>query len=102
LHRGPETGGAAAAQPRDAKRLVRWRARPSLMTQPKFTSPLRPGPPPGNRKGGKEEVDHVLREYHGLAWDALKWNNSNSAPFMPTFSMDSLANGGSSPWQRNH
>jgi hypothetical protein len=62
--------------PRQAKRLARWKARRAKMANPKFRSPLRPGPPPGNRKMAREEVDFVLRECHALAWDALKEDTS--------------------------
>ncbi len=61
---------------REAWRMARWRARRAGMTHPKFTSPLRPGPPPGRRKRGKDEIDHVLRECHGLAWDVLVEDSS--------------------------
>jgi hypothetical protein len=57
--------------PQQAKRLARWRARREAMAAPKFTSPLRPGPPPGHRKRPRDEIDFVLRECHGLAWDLL-------------------------------
>jgi len=62
--------------PHQAKRLARWKARRAKMPSPKFRSPLRPGPPPGNRKMAREEVDFVLRECHALAWDALKEDTS--------------------------
>jgi hypothetical protein len=62
--------------PRQAKRLARWKARRATMQSPKFTSPLRPGPPPGNRKRAREEIDFVLRECHALAWDALREDTS--------------------------
>ncbi len=57
--------------PRQAKRLVRWKARRDRMQKPAFWSPFRPGPPPGHRKEPREEIDFVLRECHGLARDAL-------------------------------
>jgi hypothetical protein len=56
---------------REAKRLARWRARRASATTPKFTAPLRPGPPPGRNKTAKSEIDTVLAECHGLAWDVL-------------------------------
>jgi hypothetical protein len=62
--------------PRQAKRLMRWRARRAKMTVPKFTSPLRPGPPPGHRKRSRDEIDLVLVECHALAWDALSHDTS--------------------------
>jgi hypothetical protein len=57
--------------PRQAKRLARWRARQEKLQSPKFTSPLRPGRPPGYRGKPMLEVDEVLIECHGLAYDAL-------------------------------
>lgn len=62
--------------PRQAKRLARWKARRARMISPKFRSPLRPGPPPGHRKKPKDEIDFVLNECHGLAWDALREDTS--------------------------
>ncbi len=62
--------------PRQAKRLARWRLKRDKMPDPKFTSPLRPGRPPGHRKRPIHEVDEVLKECHALAWDALKPNTS--------------------------
>jgi hypothetical protein len=57
--------------PRQARRLARWRARRDMRPGAKFTSPLRPGPPPGHRRTPLHEVDRVLAECHGLAFDAL-------------------------------
>jgi hypothetical protein len=57
--------------PRQARRLKRWQARRARMAHPKFTSPLRPGLPPGHRKAPRDEVDRVLRECHALARAAL-------------------------------
>jgi hypothetical protein len=62
--------------PRQAKRLARWRLRREKAINPKFKSPLRPGRPPGHRKKPTHEVDAVLIECHGLAWDALKPDTS--------------------------
>jgi hypothetical protein len=62
--------------PRQAKRLKRWQARRDRMASPKFTSPLRPGPPPGHRKEPADDVDWVLKECHALARDALKEDTS--------------------------
>jgi hypothetical protein len=58
--------------PRQAQRMARWQAQRKIMENPKFTSPLRPGPPPGHRQKPKLDVDFVLRECHGLAWDSLR------------------------------
>lgn len=62
--------------PRQVKRMARWQAKRTLMQMPKFTSPLRPGPPPGHRKRPREDIDTVLTECHALAWDALHLNTS--------------------------
>jgi hypothetical protein len=62
--------------PKQAKRLARWKARRQQMASPKFTSPLRPGRPPGLRKRPIDEIDFVLKECHGLAWDALREDTS--------------------------
>ncbi len=62
--------------PRQAKRMARWLKRRAMMKNPKFITPMRPGPPPGLRKRSKDEIDEVLRECHALAWDACKPNTS--------------------------
>ncbi|MFL5259874.1 MAG: hypothetical protein ACJ8AS_08975 [Hyphomicrobiales bacterium] len=62
--------------PRQAMRLARWQARRASMEGAKFTSPLRPGPPPGHRKKPKGEIDWVLRTCHALARDALAEDTS--------------------------
>jgi hypothetical protein len=64
--------------PRQAQRLVRWRARRErdLVRRPMFTMPLRPGLPPGYRRKPVREVDHVLIECHGLAFDAMRLDTS--------------------------
>ena len=62
--------------PGQARRMARWRVRREAMKCPKFTSPLRPGPPPGRRKRHIHPIDEVLAECHALAWDALKPNSS--------------------------
>ena len=62
--------------PRQARRLARWRVRRENAKAPKFTSPLRPGPPPGHRKKKVHEVDEVLAQCHWLAWEAEKPNTS--------------------------
>ncbi len=62
--------------PRQARRLARWRIRRKNAKNPKFTSPLRPGPPPGHRRKKVHEVDEVLAECHWLAWDAMKPDTS--------------------------
>jgi hypothetical protein len=62
--------------PRQARRLARWRLRRENAKASKFTSPLRPGPPPGHRRKPVHEVDEVLAECHWLAWDAMKPDTS--------------------------
>ena len=59
-----------------AKRFKRWQARRNSMASPKFTSPLRPGFPPGHRRKPVHEVEEVLSECHALAFDALKEDTS--------------------------
>ncbi|MEQ1524101.1 MAG: hypothetical protein ABL936_22820, partial [Aestuariivirga sp.] len=62
--------------PRQARRMARWRMRREAEKAPTFTSPLRPGPPPGHRRKPVHEVDEVLSECHWLAWEALKPDTS--------------------------
>ncbi len=62
--------------PRQARRLVRTRARNENIPSLKFKSPLRPGPPPGHRKVKLHRIDEILTECHGLARDALKLDTS--------------------------
>ncbi len=62
--------------PRQARRLARWRMRRETAKTPKFKSPLRPGHPPGYRRKPVHEVDEVLIECHGVAWDALRPDTS--------------------------
>jgi hypothetical protein len=62
--------------PRQARRLARWRVRRENAPSPKFRSPLRPGRPPGYRRKPVHEVDEVLIECHGLAFDAMKPDTS--------------------------
>jgi hypothetical protein len=62
--------------PRQAKRLARWRLRREKVPSLKFRSPLRPGRPPYHRRKPSHEVDEVLIDCHGLAWDALKPDTS--------------------------
>ncbi|MBZ0259162.1 MAG: hypothetical protein K8F90_00970 [Hyphomicrobiales bacterium] len=62
--------------PRQARRMARWRQRRDAMPGPKFTSPLRPGPPPGHRKRHIHLVDDILADCHWLAWDAMRTDTS--------------------------
>ena len=62
--------------PRQAQRFARWRIRRENLKSPKFTSPFRPGPPPGHRKKKIHEVDEALSECHYFAYYALKPDTS--------------------------
>jgi hypothetical protein len=57
--------------PREARRLVRWRARQEQRPGLRFISPLRPGRPPGYRKIPLHTVHRVLDDCHGLASYAI-------------------------------
>jgi hypothetical protein len=57
--------------PRQARRLVRARARRDKVPSLCLKLPMRPGRPPGYRKVPVHEVDHVLAECHALARDVL-------------------------------
>ena len=69
--------------PRQARRLARWRARRDFAlkygaaNQPKRLSTLRPGRAPGSRKREVHEIDAVLKECHGLAYDASAMPNTS-------------------------
>ena len=60
----------------EARRMARWLRRRKAMASPKFTVPMRPGPPPGHDRQSKADIDFVLRECHALAWDALRVDSS--------------------------
>ena len=62
--------------PRQAKRLARWRIRREKAEAPKFTSPLRPGRPPGYRRKPDHKIDDVLAECHWLAFEAMRSDTS--------------------------
>jgi hypothetical protein len=57
--------------PRQARRLVRALARRKNIPRLRFRMPLRMGPPPGNRRKPRLEIDHVLHDCHWLARNAL-------------------------------
>jgi hypothetical protein len=61
---------------REAKRMARWTARRAQMANAKFTSPLRPGPPPGRNKQSRDDIDLILRECHALAFEAQRPDTS--------------------------
>lgn len=58
--------------PRQAKRLARWTARRErrAMQHPVYTSPLRPGRPPGYRQKPEHEIEIVLHKCHWLVFEA--------------------------------
>jgi hypothetical protein len=62
--------------PQQAQRMARWQAKRKTMDKPKFTSPLRPGRPPGYRGEPESKIDFILQETHGLACDALRVDSS--------------------------
>lgn len=53
--------------PRQAKRYLRWQAKPSAGRRPQLASALRPGAPPGHRKSPSHKVDEILAECDWLA-----------------------------------
>jgi hypothetical protein len=62
--------------PRQARRLARWRARRAASPDRHVPSPLRIGHPPGHRRQASREIDHVLRDCHALARQALAFDSS--------------------------
>ena len=62
--------------PQQAIRLVRWQVKRAKLSNPKFTTPLRPGRPPGYRAKPEMEIDYILKECHALAWDSAYRNSS--------------------------
>ena len=69
--------GALADQPRQARRLLRRRARERAKApHPPPRSALRIGRPPGWRREAARPVDQVLRNCHGLALDVLRADTS--------------------------
>jgi hypothetical protein len=67
---------ALADLPRQAKRLVRLRARRESVPSLRLKSPMRPGRPPGFRKKPSHDVDHVLVECPALARDSERPDTS--------------------------
>jgi hypothetical protein len=67
---------ALADLPRQARRLVRARARRAKVPRLQLQSPMRPGHPPGHRKKPAHEVDDVLFNCHLLARDAERPDTS--------------------------
>lgn len=56
--------------PKQARRLARALVRREKVPHLRLKGPLRPGRAPGYRRKITHEADEVLRECHGLAWDA--------------------------------
>jgi hypothetical protein len=59
--------GALEDLPRQARRYVRWLARPLEKRRPSLFSTLRPGAPPGLHRKPGHEVHQILSECHWLA-----------------------------------
>jgi hypothetical protein len=53
--------------PKQARRYLRWQAKPAEMRRPQFSSALRRGEPPGHRKKPRHRVDEILAECDWLA-----------------------------------
>ena len=66
-HRLAAIKGALEDLPRQARRYVRWRAKPFETRRPKLSSTLRSGAPPGFRKKPSHEVHAILSECQWLA-----------------------------------
>ena len=62
--------------PRQARRLARWRVRRQAAPRSARVSPIRIGRPPGHRRKPDHDVDFVLAECHGLAWDIVQSDTS--------------------------
>ncbi len=62
--------------PHQARRLVRWQERRKAAPDQKLLTPLRSGHPPGYRRKPIHEVEEILTECDGLAWEAMKPNTS--------------------------
>ncbi|MEM1378139.1 MAG: hypothetical protein AAGG69_12210, partial [Pseudomonadota bacterium] len=69
---------AMRAALKDLRRAARRMAKDQARREAKplgtvFLTPFRHGGPPGRRLNGREEVDAILRECHGLAFDVERW-----------------------------
>lgn len=75
LHRLAAISRALDNLPRQARRLVRWRARRNAALtgpfKPMRITQFRPGLLPGWRQRPVHEIDHVLRECHRLSMDRM-------------------------------
>jgi hypothetical protein len=65
--------------PHQAKRLARWQFKRATQVLPKFSSPLRPGKPPGYRRRSEHEVDDILSECHSYAMGVLSEVRTNTS-----------------------
>ncbi len=62
--------------PRQARRYVRWQAKPSDARRPQLASALRRGAPPGHRNKPIHQVDEILTECDWLARQAQQPDTS--------------------------
>jgi hypothetical protein len=65
--------------PHQAKRLALWQFKRATEVPPKFSSPLRPGKPPGYRRRSDHEVDDILSECHSYAMGVLNEVRTNTS-----------------------
>jgi hypothetical protein len=65
--------------PQQAKRLARWRLIRARQEPPRFSSPLRPGKPPGYRSKPQQEVDEILADCHKYALGVLSEVTPNTS-----------------------
>ncbi|MEL6919459.1 MAG: hypothetical protein AAFO77_00335 [Pseudomonadota bacterium] len=74
LHRTKAMEAALENLKKSARRMAREEAkRNAAEPGPKHMPPLRVGPPPGRRLDGREDVDDILKECHGLVTDVERW-----------------------------
>jgi hypothetical protein len=62
--------------PAQARRYLRWSAKPYEQRKPRLMSPFRPGSPPGFRKRSTHEIDEVLKDCQWLARTVTRANTS--------------------------
>lgn len=62
--------------PRQARRYLRWQAKPQEQRRPRLDSALRPGKPPGQRRKPSHRVDEILTECDHLARHVARPNTS--------------------------
>jgi hypothetical protein len=83
IHRLNAITSALQDIPKQARRLARWTARREHSAQNRlvYTSPLRPGRPPGWRTEPVHEVDYTLNACHWLAFEArqTEWSEADTS-----------------------